>query len=80
VGAAGPELLHPILDVGLGAVAVVEELDLPVGGVGDERAVLPVRVFAELGWLVRWAWDAPDDQPQARRPGRQPVAARGRAA
>ena len=51
-GAAGLELLHPVFDVGLGAVAGVEELDLPAGGVGDERAVLPVGVLAELGLLT----------------------------
>jgi hypothetical protein len=52
-GAAGRELLHPVFDVGLGTVPSVEELDLAAGGVGDECAVLPVRVLAELGRLVR---------------------------
>ena len=75
-GAAGLELGHPVFDVGLGAVSGVEELDLSAGGVGDERAVLPVGVLPELGRLGRWPRGAPGDQPHTPRPGRQPVGAR----
>jgi len=58
-GAAGRELLDPVFDVGLGAVSRVEELDLPTGGVGDDRAVLSVRVLPELDRLADRAWGAP---------------------
>jgi len=57
-GAAGRELGDPVLDVGLGAVTGVEPLDLPGGGVGGERAVLPVGVLAELGRLAGRSGDA----------------------
>ena len=40
-GAAGLELGHPVLDVGLGAVAGVEELDLPAGGEGGRMRRTP---------------------------------------
>jgi len=73
-GAAGLELLDSVLDVGLGAVTGVEPLDLPGGGVGGERAVLPVGVVAELGRLAGRSGDAAGGDPQVARPGGQLVA------
>ena len=57
-------------------MAGVEELDLPAGGVGDERAVLPVGVLAELGRLADRARGASSDDAYVGRPAGQPVAAR----
>jgi hypothetical protein len=49
--------------MGLGAMTGIEELDLTGGGVGDERAVLPVRVLAEAGRFGRRPRGAPGEVP-----------------
>ncbi len=61
--------------MGLCAVAGIEELDLPGGGVGGERAVLPVRVLPEAGRLADRVWGASGHDGHVARPGRDPVAA-----
>ena len=75
-GASGLELLDPVFDVGLGAVAGVEELQLSAGGVGGERPVLPVGVLAEFGLLSGRSGDTAGDDPQVNRPAGHPVPAR----
>jgi hypothetical protein len=62
-----------VLDVGLGAVAGVEPLELPGGGVGGERAVAPVRVLAEFGLLTGLARGAAGDHPQIGGPALEQV-------
>jgi hypothetical protein len=54
-------------------VTGVEELDLPGGDLGGERAVPPVRVLFKLGLLTRFAWGAAGNRLQAGGPSVQMV-------